>query len=508
MVTAFIVESYQRLQPDANDALVGLLAHIAEKLDNPSLNGTASVSSIVSDTKFSPSRSDININVFWFISLVLSLTAALIGIITLQWLREHQRYDNTLKSQQTMAIFNARLHSLEEWYVPQIFAGLPLLLQGALVLFFGGMIEFLFALRLEVAVPVTLSICVPLIFLIATTVLPSLQVYIQQDPFRLSINNNVPSPCPYKSPQALIVRRIGIHSEIIFKFFSSVVTGAYICIVRINCLVHKLVGSTPPIFRSQPARFQHMPHSIDPPHVLSAEDAGWTTIDISWLFHRRFYSRLSQPPYNDNNDFVKFGTRFDITSFPEEIYDCTNRLCLVQGQVKADHYALYRCVEAFCSDAMTSFQEKHIPFLDPADIVKSQTTDFCLALGELLCEIYVKYEYDRPDPLITAAFIEDAIFDKCLDGPEITVETLCAAFMASQTRFIHSSLEPAAQTIAKEGVIVLVMNRLRISPKKLFAMNNVDMWLPRVLQYFVYSRGTVMHLSQCMQYCHADDSTI
>ncbi|KAF5325302.1 hypothetical protein D9619_009821 [Psilocybe cf. subviscida] len=231
VVTAFIIESYQRLKPDPSDTIVSLLAHIAERLDNPSIGGTASVLSIISDTNLSPSRSDISINVFWFISLVFSLTAALIGIITLQWLREHQRYDNTLKPQQMMAIFNERLDSLQQWYVPQIFAGLPLLLQGALVLFFAGMIEFLFALRLEVAVPVALSVCIPLVFLIATTVLPLLQVCILEDPFRLSVNNKVPSPCPYKSPQSLIFRRICVHSKTIFQFFTSIVTGTYACVI-------------------------------------------------------------------------------------------------------------------------------------------------------------------------------------------------------------------------------------------------------------------------------------
>ncbi|KAF5325012.1 hypothetical protein D9619_009810 [Psilocybe cf. subviscida] len=291
VVTAFIIESYQRLQPDPNDAIVGLLAHIAETLDNPSINGTASVSSLVpNDSNFSPSHSDININIFWFISLILSLTAALVGIITLQWLREHQRYDNTLKSQQQMAIFNARVHSLEEWYVPQIFAGLPLLLQGALVLFFAGMVEFLFSLRLEVAIPVTLSICVPLIFLIVTTLLPTLQVYILQYPFRLSINDKVPSPCPYKSPQSLIFRRIGVHSETVFRFFASIVTSAYVCLVKIGCFIRKVVGSPPPIFRSHPPHFQDMLRTVDPAQVLSARDAGWTSIDMSWLFHRKFYT--------------------------------------------------------------------------------------------------------------------------------------------------------------------------------------------------------------------------
>ncbi|KAF5325275.1 hypothetical protein D9619_009844 [Psilocybe cf. subviscida] len=464
VVTAFIIESYQQLQPDPNDAIVGLLAHIAEKLDKPSLNGTASVSSIVADTNFSPSRADININIFWFLSLVFSLTAALVGIITLQWLREHQRYDNTLKPQQIMAIFNVRLDGLQRWYVPQIFAGLPLLLQAALVLFFAGMIEFLFALRREVAVPVTLSICIPFIFLIATTLLPILQLFILPDPFRLSINDNVPSPCPYKSPQSLIFRRIGVQSKTIFKFFSTIVAGAYLCVVEMVCFIWKLAGSQPPIFRSrQPhlqARLQDQYlQRIDA--ICDTPGAQWISVDVPWLASRTIHAvAFQQARIRYENNITSPRTIESMKPFLPEVYDCGRclRRILGQQQARADHYTVYHCVEALFSHVLDKFQElPQFPCLPPSlQGPESAATDFCFALWQLLYNVY-EYDFLQPNPLVAAAFVKDALLHEFPVGSQTPIKTFCAAFMASSLPG-WSSLGPAARTIAKNGATELKPN--------------------------------------------------
>ncbi|KAF5318432.1 hypothetical protein D9619_010906 [Psilocybe cf. subviscida] len=347
VVTAFIIESYQRLQPDPNDAIIGILAHIAERLDNPSINGSVPASPMVSTANFAPSHSDITINIFWFISLVLSLSAALIGIITLQWLREHQRYDSALQPRETLAILHMRLDSLKRWYVPQIFAGLPLLLQSALVLFFAGMIEFMFVLRPEVAVPVTLTICIPLVFLIATTILPILQVCILQDPFRLSINNNVPSPCPYKSPQSLIARRIGTAFQTMPKFFAFVLAGAYECIIPVFWFLRKalrrgrevpfwVAEAQPPIFRAQKMNLRDRLRDGYPQKIctiIRARSSDWASIDASWLKVRTVYAVSLQLANRDSNDLAILRKTSGLrTSVPPEVYDCTRSFHKIRYQ--------------------------------------------------------------------------------------------------------------------------------------------------------------------------------
>ena len=132
MVTSFVVTSVQTLQEDPNDVAVQLLARIADQLAN------TTTTSIASPTPFAPSTSAIRINTLWFISLILSLSTVLVGIVALQWLREHQRYTDRITPQECVGAYHMREEALERWLVPQIFTGLSVLLQIALVLFFVG----------------------------------------------------------------------------------------------------------------------------------------------------------------------------------------------------------------------------------------------------------------------------------------------------------------------------------------------------------------------------------
>ncbi|KAF9478482.1 hypothetical protein BDN70DRAFT_776691, partial [Pholiota conissans] len=145
------------------------------------------------------SSSSIRINIFWFISLVLSLTTVLVGTIALQWLREHQSYPG-FSPKETLAIHHMRSEALEIWHVSRIFAALPLLLQGALVLFLAGLIDFTLRLGMKLAIPVACIIGLILLFLAATTVLPALQGLLLLS--RHFPQTQLPAPCAYKSPQS------------------------------------------------------------------------------------------------------------------------------------------------------------------------------------------------------------------------------------------------------------------------------------------------------------------
>lgn len=198
-MTAFIIESYKTLQPDRNDDIVGLLSQISIQLGNssePSLSGLPSQS-------FIASRTAIRVNIFWFLSLIFSLTTVLIGIVALQWLREYQAYPGQ-SSQEMMALHHMRSEGMQRWHVWKILTALPLLLQMALVLFLVGIIDFLGALGSKAVVAsATVVVALTLLFLFATTILPSVQVVFLRllliSPFQF---DKPPSPCPYKSPQS------------------------------------------------------------------------------------------------------------------------------------------------------------------------------------------------------------------------------------------------------------------------------------------------------------------
>lgn len=142
------------------------------------------------------------VNALWFISLVLSLTVVLVGTVALQWLREHQRYPVQSTPRDKFAIFNMRREGLQEWYVPQIFSALPMLLQVSLVLFLVGLIDFLVLIApTKVFAPIITFMGLPIAFIIWTTIIPSYQWILPPIIF-FRLRKRIPPQCPYRSPQS------------------------------------------------------------------------------------------------------------------------------------------------------------------------------------------------------------------------------------------------------------------------------------------------------------------
>ncbi|CAA7269856.1 unnamed protein product [Cyclocybe aegerita] len=138
IVTAFVIESYKALalRQDPADTTVTLLTHIAARLDDPS------TPLLDPEVTFTPTSSSVRVNAFWVISLVLGLTSALIGILSLQWLCEDQRYLEHFLSEWKFVFLNMRTEMIDRWRVPAFFTALSVLLQLAFVLFFIGLVDF------------------------------------------------------------------------------------------------------------------------------------------------------------------------------------------------------------------------------------------------------------------------------------------------------------------------------------------------------------------------------
>jgi len=150
---------------------------------------------------FSPSPTDIRINVYWFTSLSLSLATVLLGILCMQWLREYER-NTPLDPQDAISLRQLRYEGLIAWKVPDILMLLPVLLHLALLLFFLGLIDLLWSLNHTVALFVTIVSGLVLAFLLATSFLPALQLFFVSD-------NALRRPqCAYKSPQSWAFHRI------------------------------------------------------------------------------------------------------------------------------------------------------------------------------------------------------------------------------------------------------------------------------------------------------------
>lgn len=191
-LTAFNVQYYVSLQPQAPDATTQLLAVMSEQLrilaaahghtatslpiPAPTLDSTQSNTGVAA--------SAISINVLWFSALVFSLSAASIALYVNQWLHHHINRAATL-SRQSSRIWYFRRQGLVEWWVPEIIGILPVLLQISLALFLVGLVELLWTLNTIVAGIVTPLVAVLLVVSMGTVFIPAF----------------APN-CPYKTPQA------------------------------------------------------------------------------------------------------------------------------------------------------------------------------------------------------------------------------------------------------------------------------------------------------------------
>ncbi|KAI3603443.1 hypothetical protein WG66_014307 [Moniliophthora roreri] len=225
VVTAFVIESYQWLVEDPADTTVTLLI----QLISVQVNGSQSAP--FEPTQFKPDPSSIRINVFWFLSLILSLTSALFGLLCKQWVREHQRDTTTRTPGEALTLRQLRRDSFEKWGVSSFLSALPILLEVALLFFFVGVLDLLWNRHRVpfVVCFVAISFSAGLYFL--TALLPTLMVPRDQtDDIKERRFNRLSCQfiCPYKSPQAWLVYRL-----------SSVILRPLLKISVINDFFHK-----------------------------------------------------------------------------------------------------------------------------------------------------------------------------------------------------------------------------------------------------------------------------
>ena len=111
---------------------------------------------------FIPNPSDVRVNVFWFMSLIFSLFAALLATLVQQWVRDYmhvfQRYSNPLKSARLRQYL---YEGAEGWYMPMVAESVPGLVHVSLFLFFIGLGDSLLSINTTVGVTtiVLITIC-------------------------------------------------------------------------------------------------------------------------------------------------------------------------------------------------------------------------------------------------------------------------------------------------------------------------------------------------------------
>ncbi|KAJ7749823.1 hypothetical protein DFH07DRAFT_1034788, partial [Mycena maculata] len=151
ILTAFIIESYQALQPDPTDAVVGLLTRISGQMSDlvHLSNASISASPQVLDAQphavsFKPTTSSLLCNTLWFTSLFLSLTCALLATLVEQWAWGFtQKIDGTTAPVVRAKIFAYVYSGLRKFDMHTVVELIPVLLHASLLLFFAGLVAFL-----------------------------------------------------------------------------------------------------------------------------------------------------------------------------------------------------------------------------------------------------------------------------------------------------------------------------------------------------------------------------
>lgn len=167
IVAAFTVESYKTLQPDPNIHTTRLLEQLVLHF-----NGTDALRAAGSpiNVEPEPSSSDVVVNVFWFLSLIFTLTTASLGVFVKQWLRYYLDWSCS-SSVERVRVRHFRYEGLIRWRVFEIAAFLPLLLQASLLLFLLGLTIFLQPINITIGWVVTVAVLfwiVALVFVLAS----------------------------------------------------------------------------------------------------------------------------------------------------------------------------------------------------------------------------------------------------------------------------------------------------------------------------------------------------
>ena len=185
VVGAFIIEFYKKL---SSDQTVALLQQISHQLPNYP-NGT----NVNTANQPSSGTAMVWVIALWLISLVLSLTCALIATLLQQWAR---RYVETPKSSNVLR-HRARVRSLllvgtKLYKIPIIVETLPTLLHFSVYLFLAGLVIVFHTIHKTVAIAVDVAVGVSGLAYLALSILPCLDV---RCPYRTPISQILWYPC-------------------------------------------------------------------------------------------------------------------------------------------------------------------------------------------------------------------------------------------------------------------------------------------------------------------------
>ena len=151
--------SIQDIRQNPQDTSNFYLANIYQTLADPNRSNT-SVSPPSSPPPFSPPNHAVWVNALWFLSLVISLTCALLATLLQQWARRYLKITQSRYSPHKRARIRAFFsEGVEKCLLPWAVEILPTLLHISLSLFFAGLVVFLCNVDLTIFKLVSSWVC-------------------------------------------------------------------------------------------------------------------------------------------------------------------------------------------------------------------------------------------------------------------------------------------------------------------------------------------------------------
>jgi hypothetical protein len=188
-----VIDSKENLQVKPKDEMVyylqqhsTILSQISQQLSSIAPQVSIPSTPPAPFPKFNPLASDIRINVFWFMALIFSLSAALLAILVQRWVRDYmhvfQQYSDPLK----VARLRQYLHQgSERWYMPRVAEAVPGLLHISLFLFFAGLVDSLLSINTTVGLSAIIPIGIGVLLYIFTIFAP---IIYPQSPYQNSFS--------------------------------------------------------------------------------------------------------------------------------------------------------------------------------------------------------------------------------------------------------------------------------------------------------------------------------
>jgi hypothetical protein len=177
VLTAFIIEAYQRLEEDPAETSAILLRRISMQLEGSPVEPIAAL------TQQKTSAAILTVNIFWFLSLLLSLFAALFGILAKQWIHGYNKWSEDSPVGNTLLLRRFCRVGFDDWYAPEIVTALPVLLQVALFSFLIGLSVYLWSLNTVIAAILSILSALMVLVAVITIILPGFY-----------------DSCPYRTP--------------------------------------------------------------------------------------------------------------------------------------------------------------------------------------------------------------------------------------------------------------------------------------------------------------------